>query len=309
MYGVTPKPIEPLGHDYKTEHVDADPDYTRTTCSRCGDETITYECAAKNGDEEYATLQEAMDAYESGTIQLYANADSIAVTKNVVVDLNSFSLTSLDATVATVTLLDSKTDDYSVADGDYGKIANILGTVVPAEGYVAITEKDGTSYHKVSLETTDMTLRAAKAGIYFNSVFNGDEVVQEYVTTCGVVLSLNPTPEIGASGSAYSVFHKFAVGANTPGTLLKNVMTENGTAAQNECRANLEVYGRAYVQIGDRYYYGETVCRSFREQIELVDGAWNTLSEQQQFEVLAMYRTFRDAMANWTIPNIKNSIS
>ena len=261
-----------------------------------------------NGEEMFATLQEALDAYETGIIQLQADVDSITVTKNAVVDLNGFSIASVSVTAGELTVLDSKTDDFTVVDGDYGKIAAISGNVKAADGYIAITEEDGASYHKVSLETTDMTLRSADAGIYFNCLFNGDEVVQENVTTCGVVLSLKATPEIGASGSAYSVFHKFATGADTPGTLLQNVMKETCTVTQNNRRAEMQVYGRAYIQVGDTYIYGETVSRSFREQVELVDEAWSTLTDEQKTEVLAMYNTYKEAMSTWTIPNIKNNI-
>ena len=262
---------------------------------------------ATNGNEKFMSLQEALDAYEGGVIQLQANADSVVVAKNVVVDLDGFSIASVSVTTGELAVLDSKTDDYSVADNDYGKVVSISGTVKPADGYIAIAEADGTSYHRVTLEITDMVLRSADAGVYYNCNFNGDELVASRVASYGVALSLKGTPAIGAAGSKYSVFTKFASGSNTPSTLLKNVMQEANTETQNDRNANMQVYGRAYIQIGDTYIYGETVSRSFRQQVELVDLAWNTLTVDQQAAVHAMYRSFQKDMASWTIPNIKNS--
>ena len=300
-----------LGHEYKKEYVDAvdgKAGYVLCSCIRCDDEVISYTYGAKNGEEKYTTLQEALDAYESGIIQLQADTDSVTVTKDVVVDLNGFNIASVTATAAELTILDTKTEDYSVADGDYGEIAAISGTVIPAEGYIAITEAEGTSYHKVSLEITDMALRSADVGVYYNCIFSGDEMVASQVTTYGVALSVRGIPVVGNADSKYSVFHKFETGSNTPSTLLKNVMKETNSASFNNRCADLQVYGRAYIQIGDTYIYGEAVSRSFREQIELVDEAWNTLTAEQQSEVLTMYRTFQDDMADWIIPNIKGSI-
>ena len=300
-----------LGHEYKKEYVDAvdgKAGYVLCSCIRCDDEVISYTYGAKNGEEKYTTLQEALDAYESGIIQLQADTDSVTVTKDVVVDLNGFNIASVTATAAELTILDTKTEDYSVADGDYGEIAAISGTVIPAEGYIAITEAEGTSYHKISLEITDMALRSADVGVYYNCIFSGDEMVASQVTTYGVALSVRGIPAVGNADSKYSVFHKFESGSNTPSTLLKNVMKETNSASYNNRCANLQVYGRAYIQIGDTYIYGETVSRSFREQVELVDEAWNTLTAEQQFEVLTMYRTFQDDMADWIIPNIKGNI-
>jgi len=263
---------------------------------------------AINGEEKFTTLQEALDAYQTGTIQLLTNVDSVTITKNAVVDLNGFSISSVTATAATLTVLDSKTDDYSVADNDYGKIASLTGTITPATGYIAIAEKDGTSYHKVSLKITHMSLRSADAGVYYKCTCNGDEMVAAQVTSYGVALSVRGTPKIGESGTGYSVFTNFVSGNNTPSTLLKNVMKDTNTVERNNSNADVQVYGRAYIQIGDSYIYGETVSRSFREQVELVDTIWSTLTAQQQTAVLEMCRTFQEDMAAWTIPNIKNSI-
>ena len=263
---------------------------------------------ASNSEEKFANLQAALDAYETGTIQLLADADSITVTKDAVVDLNGFCIETVTATSAVLTVFDTKTDDYSVADSDYGKITDINGSVTPADGYIAIAEVDGTSYHKVSLEITDMTLRSANAGVYYKCDFNGDEMVAAQVTRYGVTLSLRGVPEIGAAGSACSIFTEFATGTNTPSTLLKNVMRTTNTEAQNDRNANMQVYGRAYIQIGDTYMYGETVSRSFRQQVELADEIWSTLTVEQQSAVQAMYLAFRKNMDDWTIPNIKSSI-
>lgn len=260
-----------------------------------------------NGQKLFATLQEALNAYDSGVIQLLADADNVTVTKNAVVDLNGFDIASVTSANATLTVLDNKTDDYSVADGIYGKIVAISGTVNAADDYVAIAEADGTSYHKISLKITNMSLRSSNAGVYYKGSFSGDEVVAEHVTRYGVALSLRGTPAVGAPRTAYSAYKKFSSGTNTPGTLLKNVIKDTYSSEQNNENAKLPIYGRAYIQIGENYFYSETVSRSFRQQVELVDTIWDNLTVKQQAAVVSLYNAFRDCMKYWSITFIKEN--
>ena len=69
----------------------------------------------------------------------------------------------------------------------------------------------------------------------------------------------------------------------------------------------MRICGRAYIQIGDSYVYSETVSRSFRQQVELADAIWKTLTTAQKLAALTMYRTYREEMAIWTLPNMKAS--
>jgi len=263
---------------------------------------------ASNGDAMFATLQEALDAYETGIIQLLASAEGVTVNKDAVVDLNGFDIAAVTVNAGGMTVLDSKTDDYTVADRDYGKIATISGNVKSADSYIAIAEADGTSYHKVSLKITHMSLRPANAGVYYKCDINGDEMVAAKVTSYGVALSLMGAPTIGGKNTGCSVFTNFVSGSNTTSTLLKNVLKATNTAERNNCNAEMPVYGRAYIQIGDSYIYGETVSRSFRQQVEILDTIWSTFTSAQHTAFLSMYHTFRESVEAWTIPNIKSSI-
>jgi hypothetical protein len=139
-------------------------------------------------------------------------------------------------------------------------------------------------------------------GVYYKSVFYGDQVVAQNVDVCGVALSLKgqPTPNDPRSWQA-----GFASGSAT-GTLLKGVMKADYSAAENEANAQLEIYGSAYLRTCDgQYLFSRCVQRSLRQQVELIDAQLNDLDAEQRAAILAMYETYESIMNTWSIPNLK----
>ena len=100
-------------------------------------------------------LQAAVEAAQAGdTVTLQEDAGAIIVDKNLTLDLNGFDVASITAADGvTVLVKDSKTDDYTVADEDYGTVAAASDGVKAAEGYFAVTGA-GTSYHKALPESS-----------------------------------------------------------------------------------------------------------------------------------------------------------
>ena len=84
----------------------------------------------------------------------------------------------------TLYCFDSQTDDYTVEDeAGYGRIRAVSGDVrglpessaLAESGYLMITEVDGVSFHRVSLQLTAMTLRASRAkDVYLEETETGD---------------------------------------------------------------------------------------------------------------------------------------
>ena len=260
------------------------------------------------GQTPYCTLQAAVNAAEAAdTIRLVADiAETVSVTKNATLDLNGYGISKVVADGGTLFCFDSQTDDYDVADGVYGKLT---GNAVAAEGYLAVTEADGTSFHKVDLAITAMSLRASDVGVYYKSSFLGDEVVAKSIAKYGVALNIHEAPSAAnmATTSAYSYFTNFASGSNN-GTLLKNIMKTSNADKNNERNANISVYGAPYIlTTTGEYIFGETVQRSLRQQLEAIDAAWNSYSEAAQKTVIAMYRKYANVMKNWNISNIESS--
>lgn len=266
---------------------------------------------------EVTFLQQLESAAEGEllTLQEDITAD-VTVDKTLTVDLNGFDMLGA-VTVAdgcTLYVQDSQTDDYTTLDAEgYGKIAAGNGAVVAADGYMAVTEEDGMSFHRVEMELTSMTLRPERAGLYYNGCFRGDEVVAENVKWFGIALRIEQAPDADylKTTDAYTWFKDFAAGADgntATGSLLANVMDTDNTAAVNDAQAKLKICGAAYIMTVDgQYLFGEAVSRSLIQQVQAVDAMWSSLTVAQRTAYKEMYATYSSVMENWYLPNLHNT--
>ncbi len=263
---------------------------------------------------EYVTLAEALkNAPADSTLTLIKDVgEDIHISKNICLDLNGFDLSG-NITVSSGAVLlvkDSQTDDYTIQDGaGYGKLMVTVTGVQAESGYIMITEADGVSFHRIDLLLTDMTLRPSAAGVYYKSNFAGDEIVAQNVACYGVALSVAGAPSADALGIC-SWYDSFAPGAGANaanGTLLHGIMKSSNSEAVNAANAGMPIYGRAYILTKDgQYIFGESVSRSLREQVELIDAQWDALTSEQRSALLSMYENYQSVMANWNISNIKS---
>ena len=256
-----------------------------------------------NGNTKaYSTLTKAIQkAGEGATLRLLADtAESATISASVTLDLNGFDIAG-DVTAANMAVYDSQTDDYIVTNGNgYGKIAGTVTGVTPLVGYVAITESDGTSFHKVDLAIKSLTLKAGPVGLYYTGRFLCDEVVARN-TTCGIVLSTeNATPV--ADGSDASCLYTTTENS----VLLKNIMSEDNTVSANRANARTLIYGRAYMQLSDgTFLYSDVRTANLQTMVETVDAkAWDALSADQKNTLVEMYQAYSEEMSPWNISNL-----
>ncbi len=240
------------------------------------------------------------------TTILQADADNITIECDTTIDLNGYDIDGVAvAEGATLYICDSQTDDYTVADGVYGKVTGITGNVEAAEGYLQV----GNSFHAVDLEIYAMTLRASEVGVYYKSRFAADEVVAEQVESFGVALSVitEPNADNMETQCGYSAFTGFCAGVNeaNASTLLRGIMSQDNADSQNFYNAHLPISGRAYIKTADGYFFGNAVRRSLREQVEAIDMIWDDLKVGQKAPVLAMADVFAASMEGWNVPNIQ----
>lgn len=273
------------------------------------------------GVKYFDTLQQAVNADSVAYIKLLKSVSQpVTVSRDTYLDLNGCDVTgAVTVTGGTLYCMDSKTDDYTVSDGDYGELTNVTGKIagVPVEaacaedGYLKISGEEGMSFHRVNLQITEMVLRPSQVGVYYTSNFSGDEMVARQILRFGVVLSVRavPTAENLETLCKYSEFTDFTAGEdNRTGTLLKGIMKSTNTGAINTRNAGINVFGRAYIQTVDgEYLFGGAVSRNLKEQVEGVDAIWNTLNQTQTEQMLSMYGKYYFVMRNWDIPNIKNA--
>lgn len=265
----------------------------------------------------YKTAQAAVTACEgtANKVILFADVDSLEVTGDVTLDLNGFDVASAQIKSGVLYCLDSATDDYDVSDDVYGKVVAYEGSLKAVEvsqssdGYLAIAEAEGTSFHRVNLKIKSMSLRPSDAGLYFISDFAGDHVVKERVKSFGVAMNTveEPATENMATTTRCTSYsqEKFNTGAENTSSLVYNIMRSDLDSSENGQRADIQIYGRAYIRLDDNsYLFGATQTRSLQEQMELIDTQWDSLTAKQKSGLYSLHGNYAQAMADWSIPNL-----
>jgi len=247
-----------------------------------------------------------------GSLLLLEDATNLIVNNDAVLDLNGYSINGLTVKNGTLTVMDSQTDDFTVKDSaGYGKITGITGTVQAAEGYLQVTEKDGISFHRVDLEIYAMALRPGNAGVYYQSNFAADEVVADLVETFGIALSVAKAPDSTNMDTRcrYTAFSDFQPGAaanSGNGTLLTSIMETGNGDDKNNANATTRVYGRAYIKTADGYFFGASVRRTLRQQVELADDRFEDLTKVQKENLYGMYEAYRSVIDTWDVSQVGN---
>lgn len=275
-----------------------------------------------NGETaSYDTLDEALANLQDGQkLVLYRSVeDPVTIDKNILLDLNGRKLNSTlkAADNVTVYVMDSTTADYSIADGVYGKVLEIEGNVLPApatESTDPYLQTFGTTYysfHAVGLNIKSMALRPEVGGVYFKNQFAGDIMVANRVTAFGIALSVTDEPgeQTLENPAHFTRFapEAFGAGEDATGTLLTGIIRQDLGYNTNTSRANMTIYGRAYVEVGEgQYLFGVTRQRSLKEQLVGINAKFDSLEEAQKDAAAAMYGKFRKLMSSWNLDKIQS---
>ena len=262
-----------------------------------------------SGAQTFDSLQAAVSAYETGCIKLMRPAAETTVNKDILLDLNGKAATVTVADGKTLTVYDNQTDDYTVSDGVYGQLT-ATGNVVAADGYLKVTEEGSLSFHKYQVAITSMTLRAAEAGIYYNSSFLGDEKVASAVESFGVALSVIDVPyekniHTKCVASAFTGFESGENGNAAASTLLRGIMKDTNTEAINDRNMAMTVYGRPYLKTADGYLFGASISRSLVTQLQDIDGMVDSLSGSQLHALKEFYNKFKARLEGLDLSNIE----
>ena len=215
--------------------------------------------------------------------------------------------------------MDTATADYRIGDGVYGKVRAISGNVLPAQAtqtsdpYLQIQGTTYISYHAVGLNIHSMALRPENCGVYYLNDFAGDSMVASQVTTFGVALSVDGVPdeETMANFEQYTAYSQksFGMTEDATGTLLTGILKQTNNERNNQRNADLTVYGRAYIQVGDTYLFGIPRQGSLKELVVAADAGFEALDAQQKEALAEMHRQFPTVLGSWELKNLERYIT
>lgn len=274
--------------------------------------------AASIGNTIFDSLEAALaSATEGQTIVLRRSAEDVTVNTSVTLDLNGCDLTSLTAANGvTVYVSDSKTNDYTISDNDYGRIGSVSGNVVgletPTTRYMRIEESDGISYHGLRMDISSVSLRPKEAGMYFTSNFLGDEKLAPLVDSFGIAVNLVNSPDESTLqlDGHFTTFtaDQFNTGSDITSSIVTGIMKKTAEESVNKRNASIPICARPYVKLVDgNLLLGDTKSISLRTFIENANGQAEQLDDAQKNSLLDMYFRFRPIMNQWNTKNIQTA--
>ena len=273
----------------------------------------------------YLDAQGAYADHAAGNyIKLYT-PQTLAISDDVVLDLNGNNVTITgDSTGDIVYGFDSANEDY---DG-YG-VATVSGvTLLPSyqrpdgKQYITVTDTEGTSFHRLGIRISNVSLRPSIAGVYYQGIWQCDSVLQDKIKTFGVAVSLANMPGADFAtdeDTLYTQFNKadFTNGKAKTSVMIANIIKEG---ADNDDRGTMSIYAAPYMILDDGTEAGLTIVTedrkpadggvsySLKDVVGTVNRIWPKLTEVQRAGVRTFYAIDETVMDNWSLYNIKADI-
>ena len=247
-------------------------------------------------------------------------------------DLNGFNMALLDlngkdvtladnvseeegAVAGKLTVMDSTTADYDVADGIYGKITNAGNHVTAADGYMPVSEGDSTSFHKFVMEMTELVVNPIKVGISYKADFKGDQIIKAAINEFGVAVRAYYAPDensilLDTAGLTHMALKQSAWQTGDSDNTVKSVyvkeiMDPSVTTATNDARAQVPIYTLAYVRLQDgTMLFSDAFAFSLKTAMKQMNDYWNDLDDAGKDTLAKFYLDYAQVMQNW--PDIGN---
>lgn len=258
-----------------------------------------------------ATAQEAVETCASGSyVKLYAPESAIEMTGDAVVDLNGAQLTVTGE--GTLYGFDSSNDTYET----YGTAKVDGPDVEPAflapngNQYVTVTDGEETSFHRLGNRIAYVTLRPTAAGMYYQGVWEFDDVLKTKVDTFGIALSTENMP--GAdfandSDTKYTVFsgEEITSGQTVTSVLVKDILK---TGEDNQTRGQMKVYAVPYAVVDGMVLLGAGVDYNLQRLVKAVDRYWPQSGDAQRKAMKKMYNIDAETLSTWGLYNLEGYI-
>lgn len=191
-----------------------------------------------------------------GYIRLFA-AQDIVLNKDCAIDICGQTVNVSGA--YTLYGMDSSGDEFTIPTGKViaaGETTVASNTDVGGKQYVALTEDNGVSFHRIQAQITDVALRPSADGLYYTGSFGCDERVGSGIVSYGVAVSTVNMPGTDFMTDGDTLYTEFAGatmenGAKKTGVLIEGILKETREAALNSAYGQMPVFATAYLKLAD----------------------------------------------------------
>lgn len=256
---------------------------------------------------------------DSSYLKLHKAENTLNLNCDLVVDLNGNNL-SVTGT-GTISGFDSKNDDYSAfgtltADGEI----TVQKAFMAPNGrqYVAVTDETGTSFHRLGLAVTGVSLRPTAQGIYFKAAWECDDTLRDKIDSFGVAVSTVDVPKADFATDADTLYTTVAAENLVSGQAVTSAMIENivKPGEDNQTRGAMPIYAAPYAVIDGVTVVADDnaptmggVIYSMKTVLQGINRIWPKLSDTQQQAVRDLYAIDGEVFDTWDLYNITAAIN
>ena len=246
--------------------------------------------------------------------------ENAALTKAAYLDLNGYSVSSVTTGSYKLYVMDSATADFDVTDGSYGKIlaADNATNVKAMTGYLKAA--DELSFHKYEMKMDKLVVNTEERGITYKSSFKGDQFVQAQIKEFGIAMRAYNAPNQTSIWSDPDCKTHVALKqsdwqiGNTSKSIksvyVSNIIDPTLDAATNQARAQVGIFGRAYILLEDgTMIFSGAQSFSMQSAMEHVDYYFDSeyldAADRQNLVNFYTNPAYMSFMETWDIPHIK----
>lgn len=270
--------------------------------------TATIGAGAINGysrETWYHTIDKAAKSTHV-LLRLYSSGQ-LAMHRDETVDLNGQKLTVTGD--YTFSGFDSTATTRAAGNGE-AFVEGAVEEIVVRDGdrFIALTENGSTTFHRLRLRISRVSLRPDAAGIYYTTEIGCDPVLAEKISRYGVAMSLQAMPdETFAETGLYTwTDTENFVGGSYTGGMVKGILKAGNQ--NNANRAEMTIYANPYIYLDGKLVMGlegDTAGYNLHQVMESVNRQYPTLNAEQTPMVGAFYEKFSAVMADWKLHNIQ----
>lgn len=270
------------------------------------------------------TADDVLTAWATGNysyVKLGAGLELTLTDGNIIVDLAGNDLTVNGS--GTVNAFDSANDTYDhllCGTLTLNDTVTSLQMYIAPNGnrYVALTDGNRSTLHRLEMEIKTVSLRVSSAGLYYKANYACDKLVEQKVTAYGIAVSLADMPGADFKTSetdAYTVCtDKFVSGATITSGSVVNIFDASLTGEENVRRSKMPLYANAYIDLGDGPIMADNVSvgkvtglsASLYQVMLTLDNTYDQMPVETQERLDAFYTQWKSDGADLNLVNIGN---